>query len=83
MLRDSRPPYTHDLQLLLDLLEETGEEVDDLASLVDYTVSGTTFRYWSDQSFVIDRTDAASATERLYTRVSTLHASKSDWPDEA
>ena len=58
-------PLTHDLEVLLDRLQEREVSVDHLRPLVEYTGYARNIRYGSDEliSKPLDRTDAARRIE--------------------
>ena len=64
-------PLTHDLEVLLDRLQEREVSVDHLRPLIEYTDYARNIRYGSDEliSKPLDRTDAARRIEALLEEV--------------
>ncbi len=67
-------PKTHDLSLLLRLLEEQGIDVEKFWELVDYNIFAVQFRYeaFDLSTESIDRSDAIRQTTNLLKQVAEI-----------
>jgi HEPN domain-containing protein len=66
-------PRSHDLGILISMLEETGENLTSFSDLEDYTVFAVQYRYEAyDETDDLDREDAISKASALLAHVKNL-----------
>lgn len=59
-------PKTHDLRLLLVLLEEEGQEVDDLWDLLEFSPYAVQFCYdWTPEGTLLDRAEIVNRITKI------------------
>lgn len=66
-------PKTHDLNLLLTLLEERNQAVEDLWDLLEFNPYAVQFRYdWSPEEAPLDRGEVVEQVTALLVKVASM-----------
>ncbi|MBF0155109.1 MAG: HEPN domain-containing protein [Magnetococcales bacterium] len=78
--RDQEVPRTHNLRLLLVLLQQAGEDVTREWDFIDLTAFAVHFRYeaWDAADAILDRKDLVLRVDTLLRRVSDIIGSASE-----